>query len=597
MRSEDDARLWAWSSEPAQPLFRSLQYAHTMTPLLALMMVLPGLWAVLHAPLTARGAAWGLRALQLHDAPQEMGFLSSPAAALACDPPLMTWGTALVLHWTGDSPDFGLVGVALIAVGLLVAQTYLLAADMGGARLALLSALLLCCTPQVLRLGQEPLPHALSLWLGALALWAVHKHQPQVPGGASVWLLTGGFALGTCLLAGGPLAIVVLGLCAWDLWSRTGSQGPNAALQSGSWRRRLSRFSPWLSIALLAATAFAVGGWWELMQSARGGGFWVEWLKSFPVRGFTGPARLTTGSEISFLRHLAQLQPSLLPLAAVGLWQGISSLRTEFAGAPSQRLLLGWTALALVLWIASLLQGLDSFVSSLWEVFLLLPLTIFAASGFLAIADRRTSFTLTACVALASLILVGASLQGEWPSAALRSVWLLGIAVLLGGTSVIGWRSWRDLPIRDLEYRSTTGLVLLCMLLGHCVFGLAVVCRATDADRNLWVLSRAMKTETGVGRVLLVAPSDAPPQIEFLVRRVWTQARIDRLPHWDRATPELTRQHNSDAAAKTVVISWDRLDRNGVGATPPLVTLAPLAVPRIYCGGELAAHVVMIQSP
>ena len=101
----------------------------------------------------------------------------------------------------------------------------------------------------------------------------------------SIDLLVGGISLGLCLLAGGPLAFVVVAAL---LVLVLGHFEPPPDPRRATAVRRGHVWSGWpafRSLGVLVATAFAAGGWWELMMLYSYGG-------QFPGGLVVGDARL-----------------------------------------------------------------------------------------------------------------------------------------------------------------------------------------------------------------------------------------------------------------------------------------------------------------
>src|SRR5689334_12961975 len=106
------------------------------------------------------------------------------------------------------------------------------------------------------------------------AFWGFFGHLRRGDDLVSIDLLVGGISLGLCLLAGGPLALCVALVLLGLVGSESESSSRNARTSVA--RRRFSAGWPALrSWAVLMATAFAAGGWWELMMVYSYGGDFV----------------------------------------------------------------------------------------------------------------------------------------------------------------------------------------------------------------------------------------------------------------------------------------------------------------------------------
>ncbi|MGE5192050.1 MAG: glycosyltransferase family 39 protein, partial [Deltaproteobacteria bacterium] len=302
----DDGAIGQLAAEPQRPLFPLLAQAEAMIPLVVVLAFLPPLYALNHRTLTEAGAREGLLSLRclaavnLADAVDPARH--DPLNPLRFEPPLMNWLTALSLRLFGVGSVTGIIAPAYLCTAGLIFAGYVLARRLGGERLGLVTAGLLAFNPLILEGAQEPIPQSLACLLAVLALAGTVAHWQKSGDVTSYQLLLGGLALGMCLLAGGPIALavvfVLLIYIAWwkfFAWFRT---------RLGVFQERslFHRRPVVRSTAVLAATAFAVGGWHALFMSARyGHDFWNGWwtggiTRFLDAAPFAGPAWILEGA-------------------------------------------------------------------------------------------------------------------------------------------------------------------------------------------------------------------------------------------------------------------------------------------------------------
>ncbi len=297
-----------------------------MIPLVIVLAFLPALYAVDNRTLSTAGAWEGLVSLRCLVADNLAEFvdptLVDSLQPFRFQPPLMCWLTAISMRIFGVGHVAGMVAPAYLCTAGLVISGYVLGRRMGGEQLGLVTAALLAFNPQVLKGAQEPVPQSVASFLAVLALAGAVAHWQRSSAVTSYQLLLAGIALGLCLLAGGPVAVaVVLIVLVYVLWWK-----------GDAWLRRDSRVAPDRSqfnrrtairaTAVLAATAFAVGGWNALLMSSRyGRDFWSGWLTAGGDAGVVPPGVLTgqwAGRIVDFLDGILGIESAGSPLIAAG---------------------------------------------------------------------------------------------------------------------------------------------------------------------------------------------------------------------------------------------------------------------------------------
>ena len=428
--TSSERELEQLAAEPARPLFPLLDHADAMIPFVVVLAFLPALYAVANRTLTEPGACLGLAGLKCLASRRSSGFVRPsfvvspgesnleqslrPGRPFRFEHPLMIWLTALAMKVFGIGNIAGLVAAAYLCTAGLLIASYILAKRLGGERLGLITVLLLAFNPQVLQGAQEPVPQSAANLFALLSLAGLVVHWQKSSAFVSYPLLLAGIALGVCLLAGGPVAIavmliVVVYVLCWKLeaWQR----GRSGIV----WDRSQSCCKTALrSTLVLAATAFAFGGWAVLLPASRFGvDFWSEWLAGPGTMSVAFEPEPTRASFSAAFGKINRLAVPVLSLALLGLTAIVRDLwrADEDPGKRHRGLLLVWGAVALFAWLLFSRPGPGNFpMLEVWETLLTIPLVIAAALGLIEIAERRIGFLPSLSVGI--LALADAALWG-----------------------------------------------------------------------------------------------------------------------------------------------------------------------------------------
>ncbi|HVW02248.1 MAG TPA: hypothetical protein VHB77_17985, partial [Planctomycetaceae bacterium] len=522
----DERRLLSLAAHPATAVFPIFRYAAAMTPLVVLLALLPPLWAVQTAGISDPAALWGMRALEVSSAQSVEGLLDPGRGRrdvpFRFQPPLMTWLTAATLAGARTVGEDGLWVAAWICTAGLIGAVFLLARRFGGPELALVVTVLSASHPQILSLAQAPFPHALSLCLMLLAATALLAHLELGASAVTKWMLGAGMALAGGLLAGGPVAAVVWCLLSLYLLILLTPWGRSRAHDVGlDFERALG--NAWRPILLLGATAFAFGGWWELMMASDYGlEFWSDWLAVLPI----GPwGAIESEPRVTPIGPLASsmctLMPFLLGFLLLGIWRMLREVASGATAAARQHglFIFLWAACGLVLWkMAANHPSTGVGTRLLWQNFVLLPFTLCAALGVLDIAERRVGLG----VALAAFLVTGASVLWYF-----REVWsrshnpyfdlgLLFAFVLL--TSAALWHLHQQLRGNDARQRWLLGGGIALILSANFVHGMTAVSNADSDDRELTVFRDDLMRFGTVSRVTVVSSEEPPLALRYVIR-------------------------------------------------------------------------------
>jgi hypothetical protein len=370
-------------------------------PLVVLVAVLPGLYALNSWDLTPPGPWWGLRGLAVLDGwvvdqvPAAATIAPRPEArafrTVAFQPPLYAWLEALGLALSTDRDPRATVLPSYVAGALVVVLVYLHGRLWRGAGVGLVAALLIAFNRALLVQMQEATPTTLGM-AGTLAvLLAYGGHlkiagesssaRPWDWGGPVFWTLVGGVALGLTLMAVGPFGLVsvpVILLHQAYLFAnapRGARPGPKRMWGWLAWRDVPSLTAGALAVAL----ALALAAPWYVWMFVRHG--------SDAVGALFAPFDPWFLHRTGVLARLVDLTPASLPL---GLFAAVRMIRLGLIDEDEAPAIVGgvfwvlWLALAVLVPVAW-----PGGPQSLLELSLLVPLNLLAASAIADLANRR----------------------------------------------------------------------------------------------------------------------------------------------------------------------------------------------------------------
>src|SRR4051812_29885974 len=231
LRPRGEVRVRADGEVPAaRPLVRSSPRSAMFFPLVVVVAVLPGLYALNSWDLTPPGPWWGLRGMAVRD-----GWIVDqvPAAAaiapglearafrtMAFQPPLYAWLEAIGLALSTDRDPRATVLPSYVGGALVVVLVYLHGRLWRGPGVGLFAALLVGFNRNLLVQMQQATPTTLGLagTLAVLLCYGGHLRvasesssssaRPWDWGGSVSWTILGGIALGLTLMAVGPFGLV-----------------------------------------------------------------------------------------------------------------------------------------------------------------------------------------------------------------------------------------------------------------------------------------------------------------------------------------------------------------------------------------------------
>lgn len=359
-------------------------------PIVVLVAILPGLYALRAWDLTPPGPWWGLRGLAVLDGHwldqagpigAELESDSWAYRVVALQPPLYAWLEALGLALSHNRAPLATVLPSYLAGVLVILLVFLHGRLWQGPALGALAAILTGFNRDLLVQMQQASPTTLGL-VGLLStLLSYGQFLRQEQGNRLGWTLLGGFGLGLTLMAVGPIGLLIIPLILLH----------RAILGPDSWpERRRNRSSRrfgrlWARPGVLAALGalilgLALASPWYLMMWDRHG---LDFLMAL-----TTPTHPREPNEGGLLSRLALLAPGCLALGLLGAFRSGRRLLLQDGDDP---LTVGgafWvTWLAWAALVPACLPGSGS--GPILDLFLLVPLNLLAAQTMIDLSSRR----------------------------------------------------------------------------------------------------------------------------------------------------------------------------------------------------------------
>jgi 4-amino-4-deoxy-L-arabinose transferase-like glycosyltransferase len=618
----DDADVISMSTDATVPLLPVLERSRALRPLIVVLAVLPGFVALERHGLDDFSSVWALRALSSFQS-GTVGDLIDPGetgrtAALASQPPLATWLTALVLAVVGPINMHAPLIVPLLATAGCVWWTFRLFGEVAGPRRGFWAAVLAASNGTLLLLATNTAPTALALFLALAAFDAWMRHFRQRKGNISVWLLLSGTAVGLELLAGGPIAIAVFAvLILKPILDRVFPAAPPQQRRYGRHAGKAPRLAVALGVVLL--TALAIGGWWIMQAAAADPAFWRDWLNGYeaPTLAVAGTATQAAQSfppGVARAVRVCVVVGPILPLCIYGLFllvlrraasreratafpagrESGKSGRQESSESPA--LLVSWLIVAAGYhalepgWEAGLGTG-----RTLADSFLVIPAIGLAAYAVDAILQRQTTvwevFLLTAAM-FAVLPVLPSWERGLSP----LTEPLVAIAVgLFALSALIGWRLRHWIREREFRKRVALGAMMTAQLAATITGSAMGLSSSLPDDARLDPVRAKLQSEAVVTQIVLITDAVPPARLEYMLRSVYPNAR------WHTVGVRTVTAEVGDVLAGTdarhdvLFVEWTSVARQTALAEIRGRKLVAVGTPRFYRGRELRASLLKPQ--
>lgn len=598
-----DQRLLALAAPRPEPLFVVLRRSAMLRPLLLLAATLPGLLVLAECVPDTRSALWGLRALDVlasHDIDDALrpGF-GGASQSLLFQPPLQAWLVATSMESLGAARRVAPFLPSYLWSALTVWCLYRMISQLAGHRLAFLAALGFCLHPQVQSQVRSASPDALGTLTACLTVWLFLRHL-QIPFGIVSWsLLGGGLSWGLCMLATGPLAIILAGILLihavvfpW-IRQRTTAVPISGRSPRASFQRQLRS---WL---LLVITGVPVASWWSLMMSEQYG-----W--SFQQSWWTGLPTTPPGRSISLYLNEAMLsargrldvwlilQTWVAGWAVLGFWQISSDWRRK--GYESRRelyhlaLIWGVVAVAIRLWMAGVGASIP-LSAGLVEPLTIIPLMILAGVGVEAVLDRQaTAGGVASAIAITAGLLTLSWTDRWWLVALVGGLVFAGI--LIGGALATRPFS-NDRPWQEPQVRPLLMAILFCTLVGQSVECIRTALRQEPGSERLPRFRQRLADLPQVQRISVISPQAPPPvQLRLLLRSCWPAAELVVTEGWDPGLTQHLNARDSSEEARYLVVEWTRREINIQAETGSGWQVQQVADPASSYGRRLSAYLI-----
>ena len=379
-------RRWVEESvSPARPLIRSAPRTVMFVPMVVLVAVLPGLYALRNWDLNPPGPWWGLRGLAVLEGRllDQTSLPGLPAGleeksyrAVAMQPPLYAWLEAAFLSVGGDRSPLSTVLPSYLAGVAVVMLVYGLGRLWRGPGVGLVAAVITGFNRALLAQMQQATPTTLAL-AGALAsAYGYGRYLEASEGKRGRWIVFGGVGLGISLLAVGAMGLSVVPMIVLHHIAMAPSSGIGLRRISSRWWRDRP-------VLIAGAAALLIGlllaGPWHIMMARSHGWSFVSALLAPPQAVGPPPSGL--------FARMAELAPATLPFA---IYAAAMALRRTLTAEGDDRvtsggtLCLAWLAVA-VLTPTVLSRGPRPALN----LFLMVPLNLLAASAIADLSARR----------------------------------------------------------------------------------------------------------------------------------------------------------------------------------------------------------------
>jgi 4-amino-4-deoxy-L-arabinose transferase-like glycosyltransferase len=597
----NDAQLQQLAARRPKELFPILDRTTSLSPLLVVLTLLPGIIALESASIDELDAQWRLKSLELATAPGIADIIDPSGISqsdLKWQPPLGSWIAAAAVHLPGPIGSHGLELVDYLSAAALVPASFFLTTRLFGRRIGFVAAVLVALHTTFLEQHQNATPHALAMLTALVTFWGFLGHLRHGGQLVSLDLLVGGISLGLCLLAGGPLAfvvVVVLLLVVLTTLEPAPEMRRTSAARRGRW---WSGWPAFRSLGVLVATAFAAGGWWELMMLySYGGRFLDGWLWGMHASASAAePTTLHLFSQafaLRFVREFFAMARVLAGFTFLGLWtigRGFFSPTCK-AKRSSLVFVAVWFVCALVMFAAGLREASPgSLYLNLWRLFLMSSCTACSALALDEVAGRRIGLSTFVSVTLGSLFVGYFFLHQETPDAA-PSPWFLICGLALA--CLVGQLLRRVCERSENRQWLVLAGLIFAYLAADASIGVWRI-RADDQSRVDWralsTFHNSLPPHNDTGSCLLISESKVPYRLLLALKSVWPTAEIIVVPDWDQALKVALDENEMPKTA--IVVDWSEgtsRPANPTGAQWETVTVGN---PQYFEQRQLRAYVL-----
>lgn len=586
----DDTRLIELAADRPAELFPALRRASAFRPLFVVLCTVPALYAVEHGAWSEIDSLWGLRSVPILTAPDISTAVNpesrGPEAVLRWQPLLGNWLSATAMHLAGPARTSGQAVVPYLSTVGLVAVFYFLVAALAGLRLAFWGVLLAAFHRPILEFASDHSPYALALAFALGSFLGFLRHIKRGDQAVSFDLLLGGLSLGMCLLAGGPLSVVVVLILMLHV---LGLRGERTAAKRGRptpLRRVWVGWPALKSLAILSLTAFAVGGWWVLMMSYESGTeFWNGWLAGKLHGEAPGALALSSANESYWRGAIGEFLDStgiLSGVALLGIWRSGREMVVEQDEQKRRRhqFVLSWWIVSAFMFALTANSPLALCVTApLWRMFLLLASILAAAFALDDISQRRVRVEIVGALTIATAFF-GYIRAFPENSASVVSTFSILLWVAAAGTLL--WGMSRLCAGRESRTRTVLAALVLAHLAANASAGLYAA-RASGGDGRVLDRFRRALAEHPAEAIVLVADDEPPIRLQFALRSLWPTAEFRVVRVRDDAPTAWNWNDPATAAVPNrIVVEWSRRDSRIESTAGDGIRFTPLGQPQNF---------------
>lgn len=596
----DDAKLEQLAARRPKDLVPILERSASMLPLLVIFCFLPGILAWESASISELDAQWRLKALELSTASSMFDAVDpsiiSTQTALRWQPPLGSWIAAASVHLPWPVGSHGLELTNYLFAASLVAGNFLLCARLMGTRIGLIAAALTAFHSTFLEQHQHAAPYGLAVAMALGAFWGFIGHLWRADELVSIDLLIGGISLGLCLLAGGPLAFVVIIVLLLLI------VGPIEPLHDGRRatslrsRRIGSRWQAMRSLGVLIATAFAAGGWWQLMMLySYGGDFWSAWLSGMavPLSSQTQPVNPASSGDfaVRLIREIFTTTRALSGFTILGLWIVARGLfpSGNRAGRTNFRFCLVWVICGLAAFgIALRDPASESLYTNMWRLFLMCACVSVSAIAVDEIARQRISLTLFVGVTLATLLCGYAFLQDDGLNGS-PSIQMLSLGLIMAAGAVLFLRRFCDQS--DVRQWVVFVGLIAAAIIADVSIGISAIRTDNSESRSLMAFRRSLPEGIDAEACMLISENEAPYRLQFVLKAAWPSAQLVLVRDWDEALKTAVGEGETPKTA--VVVDWSQGNSRPANPTGAQWAAEPVGNPQFFEHRQLRAYILV----
>lgn len=591
-----DVELLRVATSPRRQLFHTLNRASGFAPLILVCCVFPALQLLNSPGLSEEASLWGLRSLAVANSSTFQTTLqpglNEAGRPLIFQPPLAAWLNGFAVRYLGTSHVLSTSLVSILAIAMAIWIVTRCAWRIGGAKTALIAALLMCSHPLVLESSIIPTNSALAICLSLMSVFGFQRHLERNEPNVSWSLLVSGVSWGLSLLAVGPIAFVLPAVFVLHSLQAGSSQAVDPDHAVANEHRSWSAMTSAISVLLIG---LIVGGWWPVMMFAQYGPvFFRCWWSNIPLEcliqaGMEWRTDLCPVFQQSCGTWAGQ-SALLLGWLLVGLgraWRESRQLPRE-PGCQRYQLLGMWWLLTFAGRMYAELMGTVTITNTaVWSVALIAPTVLLASLGIGTLIERALSRRGEMALLIAVIGPSIAYLTSSWQVGALAA--LLTLIVLLYGPRMVSSTSGNRPMGCDAGWRSILKVLVYASIAISVFAGVGLRNPLSSDERRLSLLREELDQLPDVSRISLMASRDPiPVELRYLLRCRWPHTEIVTTEGWDTGLTEAMEAEETAPRSRFLVLEWTRRDPRVSANTTAVWQVSSIGNPMQYYGRRLS---------